>query len=73
MHWKNTMAGYCATPSTFCSRLQSYIDTNAAYVNQMVTEHRTTSPYWNQVGGSIMPLLSPSQTKAEMGMRLVPT
>ena len=47
--WQNTMAGFCTTPSLFCSRLEQFLKSNAEYIQQQIEDKGNSSAYWYQV------------------------
>ncbi|XP_047119464.1 putative phospholipase B-like 2 [Schistocerca piceifrons] len=56
MHWTNTMADYCSDSAdgpkgrpAACRAVQSFLEKNRAWVDDMVASHSDTDPYWHQV------------------------
>jgi len=48
-HWYNTLYGFCAMQEELCQKVQDHLDKNLIWVNNMISNHSTTMPYWHQV------------------------
>ena len=47
MHWQNTYAGYCNTPSQYCTNLMEFLDKNTNWLKQQIAQNKD-DPYWFQ-------------------------
>jgi len=49
MHWYNTIRGVCASKLALCQKVQSHLDKNLDWINDMIANYSNTQPYWHQV------------------------
>ena len=49
MQWKNTLAGFCSSPTALCDKISNFIQQNLKYVQHMIEQYEKTDPFWYQV------------------------
>ena len=49
MQWKNTLAGYCATPTVLCKNLTNFLKKNRDFMQKSIDLHAKLDMYWYQV------------------------
>ncbi|XP_022686057.1 putative phospholipase B-like 2 [Varroa jacobsoni] len=48
--WRNEYQDYCDRNAVYCEKLHLFLQTNLAYMLEMVEKYSFTVPYWHQVG-----------------------
>jgi hypothetical protein len=50
MHWLNTVDGYCRGKEELCQKILDFVNQNLEWVKYKIKHHRSSDPYWHQVG-----------------------